>query len=317
MSAHWTQRPEGGGRFAIALIRNFALLCGRGAARLVLYPITLYFFLRRRPERRASRAFLARALDRRPTAWDGLRHIHYFASTILDRVFLLAESFRRFDIRVHGLEQLETEMARGRGVLLLGAHIGSFEALRVLSLERPEINVRVVLDKRQTPAMTDLLHALNPRIAAGVIDASGGGTSVVLALKEAADQGHLIAILADRARPQEPTRHVPFFGQPAPFPIAPYLIASALEVPSVLCFGLYRGGNRYDLHFECFAERIAIPRREREAHLLQLLRHYTQRLEHYTRLDPYNWFNFYDFWEIHDAVDAAPAVAVGERAGGA
>ncbi len=312
MSAHWTQRPEGGGRFALALIRNFGLLCGRGAARLVLLPITLYFFLRRGPERRASRAFLTTALGRPAGTWDVMRHIHCFASTILDRVFLLAESFRRFDIRVHGLEHLKQAMAEGRGVLLLGAHLGSFEALRVLSLEHPGARVRVVLDKSQTPAMTELLHALNPRIAAGVIDASGGGTQVVLALKDAAEQGDLIALLADRARPQEPTRRVPFFGRPAPFPVAPYLIASALQVPSVLCVGLYRGGNRYDLHFERFADAASLPRRGREAQLEDQLRRYAARLEHYTRLAPYNWFNFYDFWNSDDPGAAAVGAADGE-----
>jgi predicted LPLAT superfamily acyltransferase len=27
-----------------------------------------------------------------------------------------------------------------------------------------------------------------------------------------------------------------------------------------------------------------------------LLLRYVERLEHYCRLAPYNWFNFYDFW---------------------
>lgn len=313
MSAHWSEREEGGGRFALALIRNFGLVFGRTLARLVLYPITLYFFFRRGPERRASRAFLTRALGRPATNRDVMRHIHAFASTILDRVFLLAESFRRFDIRVHGLDSLVERLRPDRGLLLLSAHVGSFEALRVLSLQRPDLHVRVVLDKAQTPALTDLLHSLNPTIAQTVIDASAGGTNVVLALKEAADRGALIALLADRARPQEPTRQVEFMGAPAPFPVAPYLIASALEVPVVLCFGLYRGGNRYDLYFEPFADRIAIPRRERETQLGGYLRRYAERLEHYTRLDPYNWFNFYDFWHDDRVVDPAGIVAGSEH----
>ena len=111
---------------------KIGLLCGRNAARLLLYPITLYFFLRRGPERRASRAFFERAQGHPATSWQVLKHIHYFASTILDRVFLLSEAFRRFDVRVHGLDQLDAEMARGRGVMLLGAHMGSFEVLRAL-----------------------------------------------------------------------------------------------------------------------------------------------------------------------------------------
>src|SRR5436190_1443108 len=122
MSAHWSERHEGGGRFALWLICNIGLRLGRRAARLLLYPITLYFFFRRGPERRHSRTFLSRALGRPAGTWAVLKHIHAYAATILDRAFLLSdsrlsESSRRFDIRVHGLEQLETQMAHGRGVL--------------------------------------------------------------------------------------------------------------------------------------------------------------------------------------------------------
>ena len=313
MTEHWSHRPEGGGRFALGLIVSIARRCGRSVTRLLLYPITLYFFVRRAPERRASHAFFARAQGHPASSWQVLKHIHYFASTILDRVFLLSEAFRRFDVRVHGLDQLDAELARGRGILLLGAHMGSFEVLRVLALRRPEIRVRVVMDPQQTPAMTALLHALNPRIQADVIDARGGGTEVVLALKDAAERGELLAIMADRARPAEPTKHADFFGEPAAFPVAPYLIAAALEVPVVLCFGLYRGGNRYDLHFECMAEHLVIPRRERAERLAELVGHYARRLEHYVRLDPYNWFNFYDFWHCQDDAGSRTDGAVGSE----
>ncbi len=306
MSTHWSERHEGGGRFALWLICTIGLRLGRGCARALLYPITLYFFFRRAAERGASRDFLRRACGRPVGTFAVLRHIHCYAATILDRAFLLSGSLRRFDIRVHGLEQLEMQMAHARGVLLLGAHIGSFEVLRVLAVARPGICMRVVMDRQQTPAMTELLHALNPAVAASVIDAGQDGVSIAMAIHDAATQGALIGLLADRARPREATRDAQFFGSPAPFPVAPYLIASMLQLPSVLCFGLYRGGNRYDLYFETFAECIQIPRREREALLGQWTQRYAARLEHYTRLDPYNWFNFYDFW--HRSTDARAVV---------
>jgi predicted LPLAT superfamily acyltransferase len=307
---HWTDRPEGGGRFAIWLIRNIALYGGRPIGRLLLYPITLYFYLRRRPEREASRAFLTRLLGRPAGALAVVRHIHRFAGVILDRVFLLArDDVRQFQLEIHGLDTLLDTYHQGRGMLLLGSHLGSFEILRVLAREKPEVKLRVVLDKSQTPAITELLHALNPAISESVIDASEGGTAIVLGIRDAVQQGAVVALLGDRARPQEPTRHVSFMGESAPFPVAPYLIASVLDTPVLLCFGLYRGGNRYELHFEHFAERIEIPRSERNARLDEWLARYAARLEHHARLDPYNWFNFYDFWKS-DRIE--PVVPAGE-----
>ncbi|HET6545616.1 MAG TPA: acyltransferase [Rhodanobacteraceae bacterium] len=307
MSAHWSERPEGGGRFALWLIRAIGLYGGRGVARVILYPATLYFFLRRGPERRASYAYLARVFGRPATAWQVLCHIHRFASTILDRVFLLAGRLRSFDVRTSGLGELHGLMRPDRGVLLLGAHIGSFEVLRVLAMERPDAKVRVVLDTQQTPALTDLLHALNPGIARNVIDASRPGTEIVLALGEALREGALATLLADRARPHEETIVVDFMGAPARFPVAPFLIATALRVPVVLCFGLYRGGRRYDLAFETFADGLVLSRRERGAELRAVVQRYARRLEHHVRSDPYNWFNWYDFWNLDTPIgDAVP-----------
>jgi len=316
VSANWKERPEGGGRFAIWLIRAIAQYGGRVLSRLLLFPITLYFLIVRGPERRASRAYLSRVLGRPASLWEVARHIHCFASTILDRVFLLSGQFRRFDIQVHGLDMLHEQMDKGRGVLLFGSHHGSFESLRVLSRERPDALVRVVMDRQQNQAITQLLEALSPDIAATVIDAGQDGSAITLAINDAMQQNALVGLLVDRARPGEAQQRVPFLGDEAPFPNAPFLIASALKAPVVLCFGLYRGGRRYDLHFELFADTVAIPRAHRYQQLAELQARYAGRLEHYVRLAPFNWFNFYDFWQGNDPTPrTAAAVSGGDQPG--
>lgn len=306
MNTDWKQRPEGGGRFALWLTRGIARHGGRRIARVLLYPITLYFLCRRGPERRASRAFLSTALGRPATLLDIARHIHTFASTILDRVFLLSGQLDRFDIRTTGLDDLHAQMDRG-GVLVLGSHLGSFDAMRVLGTRRPDAKIRVVLDKGHSRAMQELLDALNPELAANIIDAGQDGPSIVLAIKQAVDEGALVALLVDRAQPHEPTTTVPFFGRDAAFPTSPWLIAAMLKVPVVLAFGLYRGGRRYDLHFEVFSEGLAIERHNRAERIRECVRAYAAALERRAREAPCNWFNFYDFWRSDHAQDSAPA----------
>ncbi len=292
----WMQRPEGGGRLALWLIRTIALRVGRAPARLILLPVASYFLARRGPERRASRRFLTRALGRPATMWEIGRHIHTFASVTLDRVFLLTGDLRRFDLRTHGLEELHQLLNLRRGALLVGAHLGSFDVLRVLALQRPDQQVRPVIDLDQNPALSLLLNALNPAIASTIINARQDGTTTALAIHEAILQGAAVTLLADRARPGNATVPVDFLGAPAAFPSAPWLLAAALKVPVVLCFGLYRGGQRYDLYFEPFSRCLEIPRAGRATAVIEITQRFADRLSHYVRLAPFNWFNFYDLW---------------------
>lgn len=305
-AAHWKHRPEGAGPRAYRAIFLIANHGGRALARLALYPIVAFYLLARGPERRASRAYLRRALGREAGLLDVARHIHTFAATILDRVFMLSRGMDRFEVDVRGLDSLEPHLDRGQGVLLFGSHLGSFEALRVLARRRPQLRVRVVLDRSHNAALMRMLDALDPQMAANVIDAGQDGPSIVLQIKQAAEDGAIVAMLVDRAAPGEPATTASFLGAAAPFPTSPWLVAAALKLPVVLAFGLYRGGARYELVFEPFVQALDIHRRERPARLAALVQRYAERLQHHARSAPYNWFNFYDFWHADEASRPAP-----------
>lgn len=311
MKQEWIDRPEGGNAFGLKLISTFSRLCGRTAARVVLYPVTLYFLLRRGPERRASRAYLARVFGRPATLFEVAKHVYCFAAVTLDRVFMLSEKFRRFDIQVTGLDALHDAMDKQQGVLIFGSHLGSFDALRVLSERRPDVQTRVVIDIGQNPALSAILNALNPALARSIINARQDGVRTALAIKEALDEKSLVTLLVDRARPGNPVVLADFLGAPAPFPTSPWQLAAALKSPVVLCFGFYRGGNRYDLHFEHFADSLKIERSDRTASLTRIAQRFADRLTHYARIAPYNWFNFYDFWQLHASQNLSSRPAPG------
>jgi len=178
--------------------------------------------------------------------------------------------------------------------------------------------MRVVIDVEQNPALSDFLNALNPELARSIINPRRDGMNTALAIKEALDEKALVTLLVDRARPGNEVVLCDFLGHPAPFPLSPWQLAAALKVPVVLCFGLYRGGNRYDMYFETFADTLAVERTRREQHLREAIVRFAARLEHYARDAPYNWFNFYDFWqtEAPPAGHAAGDAAGTERDGG-
>ena len=203
-----------------------------------------------------------------PTWLEVARHFHTFAGVTLDRVYFLTDSLWRFDIRLDGLEELHRAMDLGRGVLLIGAHVGSFDALRAASTSRPDVTVRVVLDAEHSPALSRILKHLNPEWprASSIRDRTARRWHSKSA--PALSEGALVTMLATAVAPAMPRPSWTFSGA-AEFPTAPWQIAAALHVPVVLCVGLYRGGNRYDLHFELIADALRVDRRAPRSEQLQ------------------------------------------------
>jgi predicted LPLAT superfamily acyltransferase len=285
---------ERGSPLMLWIMREIGLRMGRPVSRLLLYPITIYFLLTAREHKRWSRLYLARVLGR-PARWrDSFWHYHTFASTILDRVYLLSDQHHRLDIRLHGVELLEAQVASGRGALLLGSHLGSFEVLRALAVEKLDLPLRILMYPHQNEAITSLLNALNPGIAKTVIEL--GRADSMIRVGEALSKGCLVGILGDRVTESRKVTHATLLGGPVQLPSAPILLANRLEVPILLFFGLYRGGNRYDVHFESLADRIVLHDDHRAADIQAWMQRFADRIEFHARRAPYNWFNFYDVW---------------------
>jgi predicted LPLAT superfamily acyltransferase len=294
MSRGWFKTQERSSSFWLRLISWIARHLGRPVARLLLWPITLYFFLFSRGAASYSRQYLQRVLGRRPGAFDVFRHLHSFAATILDRIYLLSGREDLLDIRIHAPEVLLNRVDAGEGCILLGSHLGSFEVLRALGVHRKQLPLRVLMYADHNQVITQMLHALSPEVAKTVIPL--GHTDTLLRVKEALDDGELIGMLGDRVAESDKQVSCQFLGEEAQFPAGPMIMALTLRVPVVLFYGLYLGGNRYEIHFELLSERLDVARAERQQTIQDLTCRYAGRLEYYARQAPYNWFNFYDYW---------------------
>ena len=302
MSDRWAGQAEAG---VPVFTRGFARLClavGPRVSRLLLGPICAYFFLARGAQRRASRAFLDRALDRPATWRDVWRNFWTFSQVVLDRVYLLGQEGRGIELLPESPEVLAEPVDQGQGCLLLGSHLGSFEASRAIKRARPHVPLRLVMDRQQSPAATAFLEALNPEMARQVLDVGGssrgspGQPGPGLVLLEALREGALVALLADRPRPGEKTARVQFFDRPASFPTAPFELALVTQAPLILFWGLHTGKGHYRIVFEKLDPPERAPRGERDAAVEACMQRYADRLEVHARAAPYNWFNFYDFW---------------------
>ena len=277
-------------------MRWLALKVSTRVARGMLYPITLYFLIVRGPERRASRNYLRRALRVEPRLLDIARHIHTFAASILDRVAFLSEKSGARIVRVHGSDYVHKYLQQGRGALLFGTHLGSFEVVRHVAFSRPDVVVRILMDYQQNLQVTSLLDALNPRALASVIDAGEESTRVLLCIHETLRGGGLVGVLADRPYAGDATVPAQLLGGAIALPVNPFRLARGDGCTRRVDLRLLKADGTYDVYFEPFAERIEIRRNQREADAEQWARQFAQRLETRIHEAPFNWFNFYDYW---------------------
>jgi len=297
MAEHWQDRPEAGTSLAIRITIWIALKLGRRVLGGVLYLTSIYFLLVRTAERRASQEFLQRISGKRPSLLQVLDHFATFARISADRVFFLAERTDDIQIEINDFDIMERHVQAGRSCVMLGSHVGSLEAMRQATLRHPGVTLRMVLDRRSNEKLIERLEALNPGFAASLIDANQSSANLGLTIGDALKRGESVGFLGDRYRPGDRTTTCTFLGSPARFPVGPLIIASVFRAPVVVVFGIYVGG-RYEVHCEELFDTFHLSRQNRDEELQHAMQRYAERLEHYVRRAPNNWFNFYDFWQM-------------------
>ena len=295
MSAKWLEQRERGTSAALDLITWLTCVLGRRVGRMLLIPICWYFVALSPRARRASRSYLQRVFGAPAGIAQVFRHFHVFASTLLDRIEMLSHGSSRFDIRIHNGPALEAILARGHGCLLLGSHLGSFEILRAFGERHQHLAVNLVMHEGNSRVIGRWMRRMAPEFAGRIIPP--GMPETLLRVRECFERGEIVAMLGDRAFGSERTTQCEFLGRNAVFPSGPMLTAAVLGIPVVAFFCLHQGDLRYDVHFEVLAERADLKDGPRDAALARGIGRYVHQLEAYTRIAPYNWFNFYDFWQ--------------------
>ena len=295
MSQHWTEKKERSNPATLKLICWIALHTSRFFARLFLYPITLYFYLTSAHVRSASRHYLKRMAGMTANPWQVAKHIFYFSATILDRVYFLTDQFHRFDIKIHGIEHIEAQQASGKGCILLGAHLGSFELLRALAIQN-KMPFKILMYQDHNAMITQIFNTLNSDLEKSVINLAND--NAMLKMNESLVAGDMVGMLGDRYVKNDKKITCQLLGDKVEFPAGPMTLSTITQVPVIFFCGIYLGKNNYEIYIEKLTEATKLSRVERKTYVKEATQKYVNRIEYYIKKYPYNWFNFYDFW--HD-----------------
>ncbi|QBK05258.1 acyltransferase [Hylemonella gracilis] len=314
-STHWADIGES--TFATGLLFLYGVhrWLGRWPFRLFLYPVVFYYWASRPLARRASLDYLRRlqaaraVFPRPPGGRQGLHHFLAFADSLLDKLLALSGRYRFEHMRFTGREPVLAMIQRGQGGIFVTAHVGCLELCRAAAADYAHpFQLTVLVHTAHAERFNRILQRLGqadgaastPRVQLMQVSEITPATAVLLAEKVA--RGEFVAIAGDRVPvTASKTVRVPFLGAQAAFPIGPYVLAALLRCPLYLmaCTRVTLGGGRhtYQLHFECLAEHATLPRASRDAALTELATRYARSLEDTVARSPYDWFNFYPFWD--------------------
>ncbi|MFM4803463.1 glycosyltransferase family 2 protein [Aeromonas bivalvium] len=307
---HWSRTPERGSLLGLQIMLASYRLLGRRGFGALLYPVIGYFWLTGRRQRAASEQYLARLeafaategvrLPEEPRS--SFRHFLRFGEAALDKLAGWRGDIAPERVELVGREHHEAAIRNGQGLLLLGSHLGDLELCRALGTRLGQVRINALVFTRHAARFNALLQQINPGSGLNLIQVQEMGADTAILLKEKIEAGEWVVIVGDRTSVTREKRVVwaDFLGAPAPFPLGPFALASVLACPVYLMFGLKEQG-RFRVHFEPFAERLRLPRAEREAALRHWVQAYADRLQHHCLQAPLDWFNFFDFWQLtHD-----------------
>ena len=294
-TSSWANTPERGNMLMLRVMTWLSLHLGRRTTRGVLHLIAAYFWLFAPKSRRASRSYLERALGR-PVRWrDIYRHFLTFAATIHDRIYLINCRFDLFDFEIHGEDLLRQLLVEGKGLLMIGAHLGSFEAISAIGKKHTALRVAMLMHEANTQKINAVLSAINPQSVQDIIGL--GNIDAMLKVRERLNGGCAVGMLADRTLGNDTLYPVRILGDNTNLPGGPFRMAALLRRPVIFMTGLYMGDNRYAIHFDHLADFSSTPSGGRDAAMQEAINRYAELLDQYCRMAPYNWFNFFDFWQ--------------------
>jgi predicted LPLAT superfamily acyltransferase len=321
---HWSQHKEKAAgywhiKLMLILFRLFPVII----LRVLAFPVGFFYFLFSKKGRTESKRFLRKAapfVTRHGVArkcrspFGPLRHIVSFSLTLVEKLESWGGKFqfKHIHFQDDDIDELVQELENGQGIFMITSHLGNIELLRGLaSFNRTKVSRRTpitaVIDMKVSEKFTRMLKELNPRSSMDIINAGEVGPHTAALLEDKLAAGEIVTIAGDRtaagshdANGQGKNLIIPFLGEDAPFSPGIFYLAALMRAPVYFVFALRRGDlsvlPEYDMYVHKSRLSLECSRKERFNRSSLLAQSFAALLESYCKKNPFQWYNFYDFW---------------------
>jgi predicted LPLAT superfamily acyltransferase len=319
--SHWASLQETSILWGIRTLVWVYRIFGRWVFRLFLRPVVSYYFITGRIPRDASREYLYRLGQCFPELnlsggwWESYRHFLSFGETLLDKIIVWTGSIAPNQVDFPNRKLLLDLLEQKRGAMLLSGHVGNLEICQAIANLRGHIHLNILTHTKHAEKFNRLLGGSRGSATIQLIEFTELNPGIAIELQNKIEHGEFLVLVGDRI-PVNGSRTVQtnFLGKDAEFPQGPYLLASLLRCPvyTLFCFSV---DGRFHIDLDLFAESIRIPRTDpqRMQMLDTLVRRYAERLETLCRAQPFQWFNFFPYWNTQSETAIGKTDAEADR----
>ncbi len=219
-----------------------------------------------------------------------------FGKILIDKIAILSGKKEWFTYDFDGENHLHDMVKAGKGGIIINAHIGNFEIAGQL-LNRLNTRINILMVDAEHQQIKEYLESVMKDKPIGIIPIKED-LSHIIEIEKALRNNELIAMNGDRFVDEHSTKELPFLGHNALFPTGPYMLAAHFQVPITFAFAIKERKRHY--HFYATppitVSRVR-PKQAQQKEIEKVMRLYIQKLEEKVKAFPYQWFNFYDFWQ--------------------
>lgn len=289
----WQGKSKGtktGYSIFVGILRRFGVF----PAYFLLRFVAFYYFLFSFSSSKVIYSFFRKTLGYSPVSALGnvYRNYFWFGQSLIDKIVLMSGLPNRFSFDFDGEHYLREMAAGGKGGMLISAHVGSWEIAGFL-LKRLDSRINIVMYDGEHRKIKDYLDSVLGNRQVNIIVVKDD-ISHIYEINEALRKNEFVCMHADRFMEGNRTVKREFLGQPAHFPLGPFILASRLRVPVSFVFAM----KESKLHYHFFASPPKVCSvKEKKALPEEMISDFIGELETKVKKYPAQWFNYYNFWK--------------------
>lgn len=274
--------------------------------KLLISLISFYYYIFSSKSRRNSSVFFkknsAHCLKNNlsPVQHSSYKHIHSFADSISDKFSVWDGTINRNNLCPDSVEKFYSYMPKNTGAIYISSHYGNIEVIRAVGSTDSNIKFFALMLTKQAGKIFSVLNKINPRMKLGIISTDDIDMTFVQKMSDILNKNGNVFCMGDRLLPGSDKNVTgSFLGSEVSLPIGPFLFGHLFNVPVFSCH-CYKVGKFFKIKVTKISPDIAKKEINKIKYIETVSANYLTDLEELVCADPYQWYNFNNFWKDNE-----------------